>query len=226
MWKNAGVLLLIGGLIFGWLRTHDHYVRADALAVARRDSLLYADKVLARQNGKISLLQDSLHLKADKIGAETIKVREQAKGLETKGKMDEFEYAKWKDSVAKVTHDSVVIEFVRKSDAYIVTLKAQVVVATRLEMLARDSTKVITELYFLEKKKYDGLKVLNEGLKKELGAVGHTSLGKVITNYVIPSAAITFIITKVTDGNTGKSGNQASTDRSSIRGTEEGIPLR
>lgn len=226
MWKNAGVILLIGGLIFGWLRTHDHYVRADALAESRRDSLLYADKVIARQNVKLDSVVKTLGIKKDSIALLQVPLRLKAAELAKTQSLNEAQLVVIKERVRIKYHDFLVDSLLTEFDEYTVTLKSEIVVAQSLERLSERKAQYSDSMFIVERLKYNSIVALNEGLKKELGRGNHTGIGKIITQYILPAAAVTFIITKVTDGKSGQSGNKASTDRSSIRGTEEGISLR
>jgi hypothetical protein len=200
MWKNAGVLLLIASLVFGWLKTHDHYVRADALAVARRDSLFYADKVIKRANDKLTDTQVELALtRVDLTVAKNALVAKRATLVKVQG-MDEFELAHWKKKVLDSLHVDIVDSLVNKYDNLVLVLKAQVIVAESMERNEMKQKFIADSNTVLEVMKRKAIENMNAGLIKELGSIKKgPSLGKIITNYILPTVALTYGVVKVTE---------------------------
>lgn len=209
MWKIGGALVICG-LIFGWLRTHDHYVRADALATARRDSLMFADRVVQTQNKRLLDEQLENQSKSDEIEKLKAPLRQQAQKLVKVQTLDEAEIEDLKEearqwAMARVMDpkSGVVDSLVNKYDDLVLTLKAQVQVAQALESHAIVQRDIMEKNWQLEIEKNRSLVKLNEGLKKELGHVSKgPSVGKIITNYILPTAVATYGLSQI-----GKRGN-------------------
>lgn len=235
MLKNVGGILVIIAILFGWQQTHDRKVRAEVIASARRDSLLYSAKIVKVKDDSIVSLKSELEKKGKEIGKKIVKVEQEKKDVETKGSSDSTQIASLKLLVNierdknKDVRGSLVDSLTKAYDDRLGNLQTQVFIQSKLTQLAKDSTKLMTDLYDFEVQRRVALEGLNAGLVKELGAVKPgMSLGKALVTHIIPAAAITFIVEELRHNERVKSerGNETIPVGSEDRGTEFIIPLK
>lgn len=207
MFKYILAALVSVGIIFGWLKAHDAQVKAEALAKDRRDVLI---TIAAQKDAAIEILQDSLRLKGIGIGKETIKVKLQRDTVEVQSVGDSLRVVvlqnlinveRDKGALVRIT---LVDSIVNAYEGRLINMRTQVFIANRLTKLAQDSTKLLTDLYGSEVERNKILSKLNAGFKKELEHPNRSGIGKVVFRYILPTAVVTYGITKLTSGNSKK----------------------
>lgn len=207
MFKYIAAALVIIGIIFGWLKSHDAEVKATALAKARRDVLI---ATAAQKDAAIEILQDSLRLKGINIGKETIKVKLQRDTVEVQSVGDSMKIVVLQDLINLERNKGGLIRIALVdsiTDAYedrLGNMRTQIFIANRLTRLAQDSTKLMTDLYGSEVERNKILSKLNAGFKKELEHPNRNGIGKVVFRYILPTVAVTYGITKLTSRNSKK----------------------
>lgn len=198
------------GIIFGWLKSHDAQVKAEALAKDRRDVLIATAK---QKDAAIEILQDSLALIGKSIGKEIIKIKHQRDTVEVQSVGDSLRVIvlqnlinleRDKGALVRITLvDSI-------TDAYedrLGNMRTQVFIANRLTKLAQDSTKLMTDLYSSEVERNKILSKLNNGFRKELEHPNGNGIGRVVFRYILPTVAVTYGVVKLTESRNSKGTN-------------------
>lgn len=210
MWKNIGVVLVILGIAFGWLKSHDSEVRFKALAKARRDSL---EAAWVTRDSAISVYQDSIKQWGDTIGKTIVKIKIKRDTVDLRSVEDSsrIEYLKQQVGVQKKKSDSISVALVDSmTDAYelrMIDYRNQIFIANRLTQLAQDSTKLMTNLYNSEIDRNKNLAKFNTRLKKDLDNASPHSLGHELIHYILPTVAVTYGIVKLSENRNSKGTN-------------------